>query len=887
MRGIFNITAHDEANMDERISYLEYVLFDKLSSVKVDCQQLSQTDKNFLLISAAKRSELPIVRLLLHHKAVVDTQNADGLSALHYAVMNNNMEVTLALIQNYANVNILDKKRESPLHKVVSTHASRDMILLLFRSGANAWIKNYDSITAASFLFRTKFDDQFWLVVIGNDCEANMLVTVKSPILYVNKLFKAKDDKMSDFAQYIFGLLQAQDPSVLKALLLWHTALMKASEFHPSEETDLKSFADKVESVVNEIFNCDSMDKPINVQKLLQPDKAVSSKVNLLKYQINAFRENGLLDLCLHHECKFLFEKQQISAFVNDIFWFSASIELGKYERDLMRKGPAIVRDSMRHHSPVESVDLVFRLVRLNPLENELVRLSYGARSCPALRFISEAVSKMMMVVLVATVSIYEYGPTCGTAYTSPCHLGTISVSESIMVFFFITTVMYEVGELAELRWNVAEYFRDDWNYLDVSGLTLIVIWAAVRGTNLSEGRIFLALSAIPLSLGLLRYFAANRTMGLLVVITRAMLVDLVGFLAVYLLCVLGFGIFFQSLFYSSDSFHSVGNTALQMFEYTLNSFDFSVFNSTSSVINGLGQIVLAIYLLFTAILLVNLLIARMSNAYQRIDDKALQEWSFEKAKTVQKNILLNEKHPFCMLMPPFNLVTAVLHPIHFKYLSRGVSIAGTVSNVLLTIGSAPLRAACFFLDGLPSVRGVAYTALMEKHSSFCYRVVYTVTNLFVFFCFTVVMCLSAVVPLALDLYYKPLPKLDYWVEKVVHTIPAYLFLAVDNMRLVQGQSAAAEAAEVVASENDGEPHGVEMMSRNPMRSEELPPVAFPAANVDVIRYVEFTLVQGVLAPFRPSIHVLVISTFPPDQLSLYLVAYIAGRPWTACFPRL
>lgn len=47
---------------------------------------------------------------------------------------------------------MVDKKRESPLHKVVTTHNNMEMIMLLFRSGANAWLKNYDNVTAASFM---------------------------------------------------------------------------------------------------------------------------------------------------------------------------------------------------------------------------------------------------------------------------------------------------------------------------------------------------------------------------------------------------------------------------------------------------------------------------------------------------------------------------------------------------------------------------------------------------------------------------------------------------------------------------------------------------------------------------------------------------------------
>lgn len=634
--------------------------------------------------------------------------------------------------------------------------------------------------------YQSKYNNKFWLLVLGNDCEANMLVVAKSPILYVNKLFKEKNNRLSFFSEYIHSLLLRQDTSVLKVLLLWHIALVKASVFHPSEESDLLAYAAKVEQVVNELFNCDSMDKPLNVQKLLQPDKNVSSKINLLKYQINAFRKQGLVDLCLHHECKFLFEKPQMSAFINDIFWYSASFELGKYERDLTMKMPLLLRPSMQHFSPIESVDLAFRLLRVNVLDNEYVRLTYGMRACPALRFIGEAFSKLLLVAAVATVSIFHYGPQCGTAYTKSCELGIMSWGEFMMVVMFAATVLYELGEIAQLDWNLVEYFNDEWNYMDVSGLAMIVVWLALRGTNVSEGRVFLALSAIPLSLGLLRYVAASRSMGVMVSIARAMIMDLLGFLCVYVLCVLGFGIFFQSVFYGNGEFHGTGNTALTMFEYTLNSFDFSIFDSTSSLINGLGQIVLVVYLVFTAILLVNLLIARMSNAYQRIDDKAIQEWAFGKSKTVQKNLLLDENHPFCMLFPPLNLFTTALYPIHFKYLPKGISVSGTVANVILAFIGGPVRAMAFVTTCFPAIRGVAYTLCMSQHPNVFYLFVYAVSNFMVLIAFTIIMAITAACPFVLDHIYKPLPKLSYWIERVEQNIPEYLFMAVDNMRLVQ-----------------------------------------------------------------------------------------------------
>jgi len=99
-------------------------------------------------------------------------------------------------------------------------------------------------------------------------------------------------------------------------------------------------------------------------------------------------------------------------------------------------------------------------------------------------------------------------------------------------------------------------------------------------------------------------------------------------------------------------------------------------------------ELLIAIYMLSSAILLINLLIARMSTTYQRINDKALQEWSYVYASTVQSFVLIKEKSPLSMLPAPLNLITTCLAPLHNSFLKKEISIAGTVTDaILLALG--------------------------------------------------------------------------------------------------------------------------------------------------------------------------------------------------------
>jgi len=75
-------------------------------------------------------------------------------------------------------------------------------------------------------------------------------------------------------------------------------------------------------------------------------------------------------------------------------------------------------------------------------------------------------------------------------------------------------------------------------------------------------------------------------------------------------------------------------------------------------------------------------------SSYQSIKDKSNRQWAFGYASLVSDYVLLKERHVFCMLPPPLNIVTTALAPIHYYFqFNHQVSIGGTVTN--------------FFYDGI------------------------------------------------------------------------------------------------------------------------------------------------------------------------------------------
>lgn len=731
--------------------------------------KLSAPDRVELMLLAAKKGKILLVETMLRLGTNPNAAYSDGTTALHIAITSNNRPLAKTMLAFKAKIDRVDKVGDTPLHKAVV----RDMdewVLWLVENGASLWIRNDGLQSPASLLnSQTKFGDQFWVEIIGLDRYGNVLATMKSPILFVNRVFKVRGG-VSMFSSAIKRILDTNTTGILKFLLMWHISLTRAADYRPSESSDLLAFAERVEAIVGEIFNSDSMDMPINVQRLLQPNKTVSRRTNLIKYQVNSFRKYGVLDTCLRLGCKFIFEKQQLSAFIDEIFWTSTSMELGKFDRRLLD-----VQVPKPRWFPAQQVDLAFRVAHQNLLDNDFTRLTYGVRSCAALRFYSEAISKSCMVLLIAYTSVFEYGANCETIFDGSCTKDESS-AEVFLIIFAFSAFLYEVGELMEMNFNIKEYFSDEWNILDFSGLLLVLGWEMNSEGYVSMARIFLASSAIPLSLGLLRYLCADPSLGVMVAITKAMISDIVAFAAVYGLCILGFGIFFASLFPSSLAFKSPTSTILQLFQITLGGYDFNAFEGNETA-NTLGQLVLAVYLIFTAILLVNLLIARMSNAYTRIDEKAIQEWSFNKTKLVQRNLLLTEKHPFCMLMPPFNFFTAAMYPLQSRYMRKGISFAGSATNLLLVVITCPLRMMALLYSMTPSMRGVLVSLFTYNHTNTLAFLLYLLSNTTVFILLLTLLMASCLVPFMFELIWPgqrlPLP-LDM-IERVVDRIPKHL----------------------------------------------------------------------------------------------------------------
>jgi len=95
------------------------------------------TDRGLDLLAAVKAGDHQSAQVLLDGIAAVDTSEPDGTTALHYAVLNSDLELVRDLIGKRANVNARSRYGITPIY-LAARNGNADLLALLLQAGANA-----------------------------------------------------------------------------------------------------------------------------------------------------------------------------------------------------------------------------------------------------------------------------------------------------------------------------------------------------------------------------------------------------------------------------------------------------------------------------------------------------------------------------------------------------------------------------------------------------------------------------------------------------------------------------------------------------------------------------------------------------------------------------
>ncbi|BFF97538.1 protein phosphatase 1 regulatory subunit 16A [Drosophila madeirensis] len=100
-------------------------------------------ENSVVLLEAASRNDMPEVAALLQHGITPDAANEDGLTAMHQACIDNNVQMLQLLLEYGADVDAQDSDKWTPLH-AAATCGHLELVRILIRHGANLLAVNTD-----------------------------------------------------------------------------------------------------------------------------------------------------------------------------------------------------------------------------------------------------------------------------------------------------------------------------------------------------------------------------------------------------------------------------------------------------------------------------------------------------------------------------------------------------------------------------------------------------------------------------------------------------------------------------------------------------------------------------------------------------------------------
>lgn len=216
----------------------------------------------------------------------------------------------------------------------------------------------------------------------------------------------------------------------------------------------------------------------------------------------------------------------------------------------------------------------------------------------------------------------------------------------------------YRPRSLKWFRVSMNRYFNDFWKVMDPLSYVLFLLAEFFNyyevDKSFTVSRQIYSLSLLLMYLRFLEVFRIFRTIGTSLVMIKAMIKDLFQFVLITLFVVLGVGIYYHAnLWPDHHTFFDGGWTEWRIWtilhlpywqlygEPNLDSLKGGGLPSCSNITSGISLVecpqedwtvpaLAAMYMLFSNILLVSLVIAMFSHTFQRIKENSEKLWHFE-----------------------------------------------------------------------------------------------------------------------------------------------------------------------------------------------------------------------------------------------------------------
>ncbi|EGD73753.1 nudix-type domain-containing protein 9 isoform b [Salpingoeca rosetta] len=253
--------------------------------------------------------------------------------------------------------------------------------------------------------------------------------------------------------------------------------------------------------------------------------------------------------------------------------------------------------------------------------------------AAPYTRFLSDLLSHLALCIL--------------TSYFVLDNLNdTISVIEWILLVWFVALILEELRQMIFFD-GFAEYISDTWNRLDLIMITLFFAGFGVRVADPSDrenkyaSKGIHAFLVVVLWLRFMRYYALSKNLGPKLIMMIEMIKDVTTFIFLLIIFLIGYGIAAQSLLFPDEPFSSqtVINVLFKPYFQIYGELFLDDLQADAGCVSiypftGCGReevrmvpFFLAVYVLVTNILLVNLLIAMFNDTYIKVQDRAEHLW--------------------------------------------------------------------------------------------------------------------------------------------------------------------------------------------------------------------------------------------------------------------
>ncbi|XP_078085377.1 transient receptor potential cation channel subfamily M member 2 [Mustelus asterias] len=244
---------------------------------------------------------------------------------------------------------------------------------------------------------------------------------------------------------------------------------------------------------------------------------------------------------------------------------------------------------------------------------------------------------------------------------------------ECFLYFWLSTLVCEEIRQLFYdpggfgFRRKALLYISSPWNRFDVLAILIFVVGLVCRcfPATLYQGRIILCLDFIIYCIRVVHIFTVSKTLGPKIIMVQMMMKDVFFFLFLLILAVVAYGVAKQGILTHNEQrldwiFQGVLYQPYQViFGEIPTDVSFSGFDINQCTVNGtdpykpkcpvhdnnsdpifpewLTIILLCLYLLFTNILLLNLLIAMFNYTFQLIQENTDKIWKFQRYPLIEE----------------------------------------------------------------------------------------------------------------------------------------------------------------------------------------------------------------------------------------------------------